>query len=251
MSLDIQCTLARDYNPDIDSVCDDNTDIPPTTTDESTNIPVHRTIGTQIYRLQKQIEEVLGQCRTLAFLNNDIPPLEAALEQGKTIALKLREAATIPGGENCPPTFKVLAAAGADEFRKNRKTIHRAGGKCKSRYTEGISQPKKQKCNTVTNILLEVKRNKAGRPKLKRSQRRKPVLLRQISSEAKQKIKQAAAIIQRGIQSPNNLPVSHVCTHVHTYTRKYTSMQACTHSRYTYVCTNASCTHKLMNTHNM
>ena len=100
MSLDIQCTLARVYNPDIDSVCDDNTDTPP---DESTNIPVHRTIGTQIYRLQKQIEEVLGQCRTLAFLNNDIPTLEAALEQGKTIALKLRGAATIPGGENCPP----------------------------------------------------------------------------------------------------------------------------------------------------
>ena len=73
MSLDVQCTL-HDYDLDVNNVCDDNTDIhvPPTDTNESTNIPVHRT-GTQIYRLQKQIEEVLGQCRTLAFLTNNIP----------------------------------------------------------------------------------------------------------------------------------------------------------------------------------
>ena len=208
MSLDVQCTL-RDYSPD---VCDDNTDIAPTTINESTNIPVHRTTGTQIYRLQKQIEEVLGQCRTLAFLNNDIPTLEAALELGKTIALKLKEAATIPGGENCPPTFKALAAAGADEFRKNNKIIHRAGAKRKSCYTKGISQPKRQKCNTTTDILQEAKRKEAGRPKLKRAQRRKPVLLRQVSSQAKQKLKQAAAIIRRGIHT-------HVHTHVHTHTQ--------------------------------
>ena len=141
-------------------------------------------------------------------------------------------------------TFKVLAAAGADEFGKNRKTIHRAGAKRKSRYTEGISQPKRQKCNTMTNILLEVKRNEAGKPKLKHSRRRKPVLLRQISSEAKQKIKQAAAIIQRGIQSPNNLAVPHVCiytrAHIHTQVHKHASMH--TFTCYTYVCTNASCT---------
>ena len=134
MSFDVQCTI-HDYNPD---VCDDNTDIPPTTINESTDIPIHRITGTQIYRLQNQIEEVLGQCRTLAFLNNDIPTLEAALEQGKTIALKLKEAATIPGRENCPPTFKALAVAGADEFRRN-KIIHRADAKRKSCYTKGIS----------------------------------------------------------------------------------------------------------------
>lgn len=62
MSLDIQCT-SHDYDLDvINNFCDENTDISPTTISESTNIPVHRTTGTQIYRLQKQIEEVLGQC---------------------------------------------------------------------------------------------------------------------------------------------------------------------------------------------
>ena len=50
MSLDIQCTL-HDYDLDVNNVCDDNTDIhvPPTDTNESTNIPIHRTTGTQIY----------------------------------------------------------------------------------------------------------------------------------------------------------------------------------------------------------
>ena len=210
MSLDVQCTL-RDFNWEINN-CDDNADIPPTTTDVSTKIPVHGTTGTQIYRLQKQIEEVLGQCRTLAFLNNDIPTLEAALEQGKTIAMKLREAATIPGGENCPPTFKTLAVAGVEEFRKSSKIVHRAGAKCKSCYSKGVSQPKSQKCNSSTDILQGAKRREAGRPKLKRAQRRKPVLLRQVSS---------SAIIRRGTLGPGSVhshtpPLPHH-KHYHNY----------------------------------
>lgn len=120
--------------------------------------------------------------------------------------MKLKDAATIPGGENCPPSFNALACAGADEFRKNNKIIHRAGAKCKSCNTKGSSQPKRQKCNSMTDILLGAKRKEAGRPKLKRAQRRKPVLLRQVSSQAKQKLKQAAAIIRRGIQTSDDLP---------------------------------------------
>ena len=94
-------------------------------------IPPHTTTGTHMYRLQKLIEEVLGQCR---FLNNDIP---TALEHGKSIATQLRGAATIPGGENCPPTFKALAAAGVEDFRKSGKIIH---SKRKFCHTKGASQ---------------------------------------------------------------------------------------------------------------
>ena len=111
--------------------------VPPPDTNESTNISVHRT-GTQIYQLQKQIEEVLTQCRTLAFFTNNIPTIEAVLEQGKIIALELREAATIPG-KNCAPTFNT------DDFRTN--IFHRAGPKRISCYSKRISQPKRQKCN--------------------------------------------------------------------------------------------------------
>ena len=82
------------------------------------------------------------------------------------------EAATIPGGENCPHTFKALAATGTDDFRKNNKIIRRAGAKRKSCYRKGISQPKRQKYNNTTDILLDAKRREAGRPKLKCAQRR-------------------------------------------------------------------------------
>ena len=94
------------------------------------------------------------QCRTLVFLNNDIPTLKAALEQEKTIAVKLQEAATIPGGETCPPTFKALAVVGVEDFRKSSKIVHRAGA-C---YSKGVSQPKRQKCNSSTDILQGAKR---------------------------------------------------------------------------------------------
>ena len=129
MSLDVQCTSC-DFKWDINN-CDDDTNFTSTIQNpEVTNeIPPHTTTGTHIYRLHKQIEEVLGQCTTLAFLNNDIPTLEAALEHGKSIATQLSEAANIPGGENCPPTFKALAAAGVKDFRKSGKIIHRAGAK--------------------------------------------------------------------------------------------------------------------------
>ena len=46
MSLDIQCTSCE-YDPDdINNLCDEDTDTPPTTISESTNIPVHRTNST-------------------------------------------------------------------------------------------------------------------------------------------------------------------------------------------------------------
>ena len=40
-------------------------------------IPAKITEGAQVYRLQKQLEEVLGRCRTLAFLTNETSVLKA------------------------------------------------------------------------------------------------------------------------------------------------------------------------------
>ena len=55
--------------------------------------------------------------------------------------------------------LEARACAGADEFRKN-KIIHRADAKRKS----WDSQPKRQKCNSMTDILLGAKRKETGRP---------------------------------------------------------------------------------------
>ena len=43
-------------------------------------LPTKTTEGKQVYRLQKSIEESLGQCRTLAFLTSNISTLQHALE---------------------------------------------------------------------------------------------------------------------------------------------------------------------------
>lgn len=165
MSLDIQCTSHNDeyitYNDD----STDTSNIPSTSND----IPVSRTNGKQVYRLQKQIEEALSQYRTLTFLTNDIPTLGNVLEELNRIRTSLKESAIIPGGENCPPAFKALAAAGVEDFKMNNRTVYRRGVKRTSQYTKGVSQPKKQKCNK-TDVLLEAKRREAGRPKLKQPQ---------------------------------------------------------------------------------
>ena len=132
--------------------------------------------------------------------------------------MKLKEAATIPGGENCLPTFKVLAAAGTNDFKKN-KVIHRAGAKLNLVTVKGFLSPRGK--NVTTGIVLEAKRREAGRPKLKCAQR-KPVLLRQVSSQAKQRLKQAAAIIRRCKQSsdyltePCTCTMSCTCIHIHS-----------------------------------
>ena len=48
---------------------------PPTPT---TPLPLGTSNGRQVYSLQRNIEEPLGQCRTLAFLMNDISTHETA-----------------------------------------------------------------------------------------------------------------------------------------------------------------------------
>jgi hypothetical protein len=161
----------------------------------STEIPPHRTNGRRIYQLQKAIEEMLGQCRTLAFLTNDIPTLESTLQSSENLAESLKVAATIPGEENCPPVFKALTTAGVEEF-KNSKIIHRIGAR---------QRTKRVKRKTSGDQLLKASNQPSGRPKMKHLQRKKPVLLRQLSSPVKAKMKQAATVLKRGI---------HACIHI-------------------------------------
>jgi len=82
-----------------------------------------------VYRLQKSIEEALGQCRTLAFFNNDIPTLETALDQCKVVTETLASSTTSMG-PNMLPVFHSIAKAGV-EFKSTGKALHRVGVKRK------------------------------------------------------------------------------------------------------------------------
>ena len=160
----------------------------------SSQIPPHVTSERKLYKLQKEVEEALGHCRTLTFLTNDISALQLTLTEVNKVINLLKTAAVIPGGENCPPAFKVLAKAGTTDFKKS-KIMCRTGVKRKRRILSSESKIKKPRCQ---DELLATTRT-VGRPKIKRSQRKKPVLIRQVSSPAKARMKKAAAIIKRGM----------------------------------------------------
>ena len=72
-------------------------------------ISVHRTQGTQIYWLQKQMEEILGRCRSLAFLINDPLCLQQALTQYKTVMDTLMTSAADSALPHLPPIPYFLA----------------------------------------------------------------------------------------------------------------------------------------------
>ena len=55
-----------------------------TSSNTTQSIPV-KTTGAQVYRFQKQVEEMLGRCRTLAFLTNETSVLTKALSQCQTV----------------------------------------------------------------------------------------------------------------------------------------------------------------------
>lgn len=95
--------------------------------ERSQAIPVHSTQGTQIYRLQKQIEEVLGRCRSLAFLTNDPLCLQQALTQCKTVMDTLMSSAADTAEPHLPPIFHSIAKAGVEEFKCSTKIEHRRG----------------------------------------------------------------------------------------------------------------------------
>ena len=71
-----------------------------------------------MYRLQKQVEEILGRCRTLAFLTNEIPILSKALSQCQTVLETLASSATTDlSASTLPPMFHSISQVGVKEFK--------------------------------------------------------------------------------------------------------------------------------------
>ena len=168
-------------------------------TERSEAIPVHTTQGTQIYRLQKQIEEVLGRCRSLAFLTNDSVCLQQALTQCKTVMDTLMSSATDTAEPNLPPIFHSIAKAGVEEFKRSTKTEHRKGMKRKRNTgLSSDSNSKRIKCQGI-NPLADVTNKGPGRPRQKRLRRKPFRFPRQVNSQVKTQMLKAASIVQKGM----------------------------------------------------
>ena len=187
---------------------DDNSEgfLPSLTTSTATGlIPSKTSEGKQVYRLQKSIEEAVGQCRTLAFLTNDLPTLETALQQCKTVIETLVSSATTSLGLHTPPVFHAIAKAGVEQFKKDNKRLHRVG--VKRKCTNSKQPPSKNFLNEAASAsivqqedtLTSLVNRKHGRPRLKRLQRKRPALPRQVSSPNKKRMLEAAAILRRGM----------------------------------------------------
>ena len=209
MTLDHQATSQMECDAEVRENESDDQDrvhtcssATPSTTGQ---LPRKLSDGKRVYRLQKSIEEALGQCRTLAFLNNDIPTLETALDQCKVVIETLASSSTTSMGPNMPPVFHSIAKAGVEEFKSTSKALHRVG--VKRKHKDGNkSQAKKSRteakptCRSQQDdALSQIKKRQPGRPRLKRLQRKRPPLPRQVSSPVKQTMLKAAAILQRGI----------------------------------------------------
>ena len=161
-------------------------------------IPVHSTQGTQIYRLQKQIEEILGRCRSLAFLTNDPSCLQQALTQCKTVMDTLMTSAADTAQPHLPPIFHSIAKAGVEEFKCSTKTEHRRGIKRKGN-NEANPNGKRKKYQGI-NPLTDITNKGPGRPRQKRLRRKPFHFPRQVNSQVKTKMLKAASIVQRGMQ---------------------------------------------------
>ena len=64
----------------------------------------------EVYRLQRSVEDALGQCRTLAFLTNDMPALQTALDQCKVVIETLTSSSTTSMGPKVPQVFHRLSS---------------------------------------------------------------------------------------------------------------------------------------------
>lgn len=171
---------------------------PLSVTSITSQLPKKITMGKQIYRLQKNVEEALGQCRTLAFLTNDIPTPENALEQCTDIMQMLASSVSTSVGPTLPPIFHSIAKAGVQDFKHTTKAMHRVGIKRKHRVKQQqvnkTTKPRTHEQDPVSHVV----KHQPGRPRLKRSQRKKPPLPRQVSSPNKHRMLKAAAILRRG-----------------------------------------------------
>jgi len=83
-----------------------------------------------IYKLQKQIEDAVARCHTIASMTNDVTALEEALDHCEAAKNTLQNSATTtvtPG----PPIFPIFTAI--------EKLQHRVGGKHKRIAKKGLS----------------------------------------------------------------------------------------------------------------
>ena len=92
-----------------------------TSSNTTQSIPVKTTEGAQVYRLQKQVEEMLGNCRKLAFITSETSVLTNALSQCQTVMETLASSATDSSATHLPPTFSSISQAGGKEFNQQPK----------------------------------------------------------------------------------------------------------------------------------
>ena len=183
-----------------DAVSSNDTDINIQECSEASEaIPVHTTQGTQIYRLQKQIEAVLGQCKSLVFLTNDSVCLQQALTRCKTVMDTLMSSAADTAEPHLPPVFHSIAKAGVEEFKHTTKTERRKGMKRKRNTgLSADSTSKRIKCQGI-NLLADVTNKGPGPPRQKRLRRKSFHFPRQVNSQVKAQILKAASIVQKGM----------------------------------------------------
>ena len=137
-------------------------------------IPTKTTEGAQVYRLQKQVEEILGRCRTLAFLTNEVSALTKALSQCQTVMETLVSSAADSATTQLPPVFHSISQAGVKEFMSTTKTLLRVGAKRKRRGQGNKNQKHRKVSDTPHEVQVSLKVNQGpGRPKIKRTQRKK------------------------------------------------------------------------------
>lgn len=141
--------------------------------------------------LQKKLEEMLAQCRTLTFLTTDTSLLNTALQQCSKVVVTLTSAATTSSHNPwVPPVFSAIT----EEFKQTSKTIQWKSRKRKIQGTSSCSESSKK----LRDDLKGVSSYTPGRPKSK-WMRYKFKFPRQISLNVKAKLVKAAAVLKRGI----------------------------------------------------
>lgn len=153
-------------------------------------IPIAQTDSKHLSFLQKKLEEMLAQCRTLTFLTTDTSLLNTALQQCSKVVVTLTEAATTSHDPRVPPVFSAIT----EEFKQTSKTIQRRSRKRKIQVTSSCSESSKK----LRDDLKGVSSYTPSRPKSKRM-RYKFKFPRQVSLDVKAKLVKAAAVLKRGI----------------------------------------------------
>jgi len=160
-------------------------------------IPVKQTHSKELYSLQKKLEEMLAQCRTMAYLTTDTSALNTALQQCNEVVNTLALAATGSRTNSyIPPVFNVIS----DEFKETRKTIHCVNGLKRVHLKHNQSMKKVKTGSTnYKDDLKGVVFYTPGRPKSKRIRYNKLKFPRQVSLDMQAKLMKAAVIFKQGM----------------------------------------------------